>query len=163
MFPYAWLTLTDRTTDLIGAVGDMFRELAQLRQESAKLEMRRQRGVGNEDWLVIALRPIRTGAAAIHVDVQADEIVFSISDYGCRIDLEISDQLSPEKALDELTQLVSAVLGGGYSEVIKRIPLVGMHVEGDLRLEGKTIHMRCGVPFGMLLLGRADVIHYQAY
>ena len=121
MFLYLCLRLGDRTKDLIGAVGDLFRDLAELREESAKLEMRRQRGVSNEDWLVIAVRPTRPGAAAIHVDVLADEIIFGIGDHGCRIDLEISDQLSFEKALDDVTQLVSAVLGGGYSEVIKRI------------------------------------------
>jgi hypothetical protein len=149
--------------DLIGAVGDLFQDLAERRQGSTKLEMRRQRGFRNEDWLTIALRPTRPGAAAIHVDVVADEIVFGVSEYGCRIDLEIGAQLSPEKALDELQRLLSAVLGGGYSEVVKRIPLLGRHVEGVLTLEHKTIHLRSGLPFGTLLPGRSDVIHYQAY
>jgi hypothetical protein len=150
--------------DLISAVEELFRELAsQLRQASAKLDVHRQRGIANEDWLVIALRPGRKESAAIHVDVLTDQIVFGVGDHGCRIDLEIGGQLSPQEALRELRQLASAVVDGGYSEVVKEIPLAGKHVEGILKVDQKTIHLRCGVPLGNKLPGRSSLIHYQRY
>ncbi len=142
----------------------MFRELAnQLPPASAKLDIQRQRGFANEHWLVIAMRPSSQGSAAIHVDVVTDEIVFGVGDHACRIDLEIGDELSPEEALSELRQLARAVVGGGYSEVVKEIPLLGTYVEGELKVGQKTIHMRCGVPLANLLPGPSSVIHYRPY
>jgi hypothetical protein len=150
--------------DLIGAVEELFGEFAkQLLPTAAKLEMQKQRGLANELWLVVALQPRSRESAAIHVDVVPDEITFGIGEHGCRLDLEIGARLTPEEALRQLRQLVAAVVAGGYSEVIKEIPLAGKHVEGVLKVDGQTIHLRCGVPLGDKLPGQSSVIQYRPY
>ena len=149
--------------DLISAVEGMFVGLADQLGPSATLDMQKRRGVANEVWLVVALHPRSQESASIYVDVVSDEITFGIGEYGCRLHLEIGERLSSAEALRQLRQLVSAVVGGGYSEVVKEIPLAGEHVEGVLIVEQKTIQLRCGVPFGDSLPGQSSVIHYQAY
>jgi hypothetical protein len=142
----------------------LFLELAgQFRPAVAELEIKRGRGFAKEDWLVITLRPRNQDSAPIHVDVVTDEVVFGVGDYGCRIDLEISGRIDAQEALQQTRQLAMAVITGGYSEIVKDIPIAGKYVEGILNLGQKTLRLHCGVALGNLLPGQSKVISYQPY
>ena len=142
----------------------LFRELAgQFRPPLGELDITRGRGFANEDWLVITLRPRNQDSARIHVDVVTDEVVFGVGNHGCRIDLEINGGIDPQEVLQQTRQLAMAVITGGYSEVIKDIPIAGKYVEGILKVDQKTLRLGCGVPFGNLMPGRSTVINYQPY
>lgn len=149
--------------DLIAAVEALFRELAGQFPPLAELDIKRGRGFANEDWLVITLRPRNQDSARMHVDVVADEVVFGVGDYGCRIDLEMSGGIDPQEVLQQTRQLAMAVITGGYSEIVKDIPIAGKYVEGTLKVAQKTLRLGCGVPFGNLLPGQSTVINYQPY